>query len=671
MNGINSLTLLLLLLHHVTTSALHFNWRLKKCSSWPDDQRKFGEYSSHSFIESERESKDLYSQISRGGSTNKKGKGFFTKSKATLDSTLKFWSDAFNHFSSSLTAPFRNFKKLSFLESEDTRRQNEIIQQLRTTPIERVVIVPNSTVVPNDVLQIASKRAGLLGRPLETQSVQDLAKALKQWYERQGYVLHAMTGATLQVDTRTAELSVQEPLSSDPPLTIIYCKEMVIDPEDGSIITFRQYRDKVIAKNKPSFDRVKIDRQSLNTTFVPTPTGRTNPKRLAAALGIAPGKHFCWRPSRWSTILQSGLFQKTIRTSPEPLPDGTVQLQLVVQEAPARHLEYGLSKSLYTDSWEGEIDFSHRNVFGGGETLGFTIRRGTQDAEPSVRLKYCDNNFGLGPSGYDVEIFSDYIGEQSSMEGDKSNSGTIDNMSEEQFDNDELLDRKGLSVSLRNPFSAFAFVNSGSATLERTSTKAGRHESVGSTTLNVGPFVRYLPMEARSSILAKLLTGTRSIESDASSWPQWMPFVSLTATTRQMFPLSVTPSGPLTLALQHSATASSTHIPRHEANANGIACKVRGYQKKEKFTERVSNCLVGTTEVRLPVNLPRFGDASLALFGDWCFSSAGQNQPWKRRSSVGLSLRKTLQGFPVKYDISLTESGKIGAFFGLGPDFQV
>jgi hypothetical protein len=32
-------------------------------------------------------------------------------------------------------------------------------------------------------------------------------------------------------------------------------------------------------------------------------------------------------------------------------------------------LEYGLGKSLYTGSCEGELDFEHQNLFGGGETV--------------------------------------------------------------------------------------------------------------------------------------------------------------------------------------------------------------------------------------------------------------------------------------------------------------
>jgi hypothetical protein len=602
----------------------------------------------------------------RGGSANKVLQG----SKSTIALTLDYWSNAFKNITSSLTQPFRNLyiRKPAFLQSKASRRQNELLQQLQTTPIERVAIVPNSTVVPNEVLQIAAKRAGLLGKPLQTQSVQDVARSLKQWYDRKGYVLHSMTGATLQVDTRTAELSVQEPVSASQPVSIVYCKEMVIDPDDGSLLTFRQYRDKVAPKEKPA-KRTKFDRSALNTTFIPTDIGRTNPNRIAAALGMNAGEPFCWHPGRWKAVAQSGLFKNTLRASPERLSDGTVQLQLIVQEAPARNLEYGLSKSLYTDSWEGEIDFQHRNLLGGGESLGVLVRRGTQDAEPSVRIRFRDDKFGVVSGGYDFEVFSDYIGEHLDNEG--SGNEVDVPASNDAYEHDELLDRKGISMSIRSPFSTLPVSNSGSATLERTSTKGGRHESVGSATLNLGPVARDLPLDARTNIFGKVTTGTRVGESTSSPSSNWslLPFASLTCTTRQIFPLSMTPAGPLLLALQHSGTASSRHLPRHEANANGVACKIRGYQGGSN-SERVASSLVGTTELRIPIQLPRLDDASVVLFGDWCLSSAGVNQKFKRRSSVGVSFRKRFQGLPIKYDVSYTQDRKIGAFFGLGADFQ-
>ncbi|KAI2508615.1 hypothetical protein MHU86_5798 [Fragilaria crotonensis] len=639
-------------------SALNPSWRSSSTKFWNDEERHFPNLLCLRLDTDQPVDPDLSvptqtctqthtaaAQV-RGGSssankTNRANK-VLQGSKSTIASTMQYWSDAFNHFTSSLIQPIRNIRKPTFLQSKATRRHNELLERLQTTPIEHVTIVPNSTVVPNEVLQIAAKRAGLLGRPLQTQAVQDVARSLQQWYERKGYVLHSMTGATLQVETKTAELSVQEPISSTDPVAIVFCKEMVIDPDDGSLLTFKQYRNKMTDESKS----------------------------VAAALGIRPGAPFCWNPERWRSIIRSGLFQTTIRATPERMADGSVQLQLVVQEAPARNLEYGLTKSLYTDSWEGEIDFHHRNLLGGGESLGVLVRRGTHDAEPSIRVRFRDDKFGTIPGGYDVEVFSDFIGEY--LEEEDGVEVEV-NQSNEDYDHDELLDRKGVSMSIRSPLSSLPVANSGSATLERTSTKGGRHESVGSATLNLGPISSDLPLDARTSVFGKVTTGTRIGESSTSSpsgLSSLLPFASLTATTRQIFPLSELAAGPLVLALQHSATASTRHLPRHEANAHGVACKIRGYQGGSR-SERVSNSLVGTTELRIPLKLPRgLDEASVVVFGDWCLASAGMNQKFKRRSSVGVSLRKTFQGLPIKYDISLTEDRKIGAFFGLGPDFQ-
>jgi hypothetical protein len=42
-----------------------------------------------------------------------------------------------------------------------------------------------------------------------------------------------------------------------------------------------------------------------------------------------------------------------------------------------------------------------------------------------------------------------------------------------------------------------------------------------------------------------------------------------------------------------------------------------------------------------------------------------------RKGSVGIGLRASVQGIPVKYDFCVTQEGKIGSFFGIGKDFDV
>ena len=621
----------------------------------------------------------------------------------TIKATSAYWNKTFKSTTLALKRPFQSFgRKPQFLKSKTEKRQEEFTQKVRTTPI-RHVSAPNSTLIPHEVLEIAAKRTGVIGNPLRPAAVQDLARALQQWYTRKGYVLSSVTGATLQVDTQTAELAVEEPVSSDIPISLVYCKEMVVDPDDGSLMTYRQYKTKHARRKSFGYDR--ISKTDLNTTYVPsTDGGRTNPRSIAKALKLQPKSPFCWKAPRWDAIVQSGIFRRVLNTSPRRMPDGTVQLQVFVEENPTRHLEYGLSKSLYTGSWEGEIDFEHGNLLGGGESLGLTVRRGTHDAEPSVRLCFTDNKFGM-EGGYDAEIFTDYIGEthlDESEVGSDTNNENNEGLSE--YDKDDLLDRKGASLQFRNPIDPNMVRHSSlRACVERTYTKGGRHESVGTATLRLGPFRKDLPMDAKTNVVTTVTTGTRVSE---SSW-RVLPFSVLSATTRQILPLSspfsssltpvpvlsspgntlpsqpqgsLLPSPPtrqgpvgdgLTLALQHSLTTSTRHLPRHEAAAQGMAAKVRGYN--DNRSNPVSSCLVGTTELRIPVTIPRIpdGNAKLVLFGDWSLAQRKGKRSFQRRGSVGVGVRKAVQGIPLKCDVSYRLDGKVRTMFGLGPDFDV
>jgi len=562
-----------------------------------------------------------------------------------LSNLKNFVFKAFQNLSSTLTKPFtfRSIKKPSILQSPRERRENKLQEQLRTVPIENV-IVRNSTVLPKEVVDMAAKRAGLFGRPLQTEAVQEVANSLKQWYETNGFVLHNMIGVSVQVENRTAELAMEEPVSSKYPISITCCREMVIDPNDGSLLTLKQYRDTLPKESK-------IKKSDLNTTFVPIASaGKTKPNRIASAMGLSPGKSFRWNTYTWNRIMQSGLFRQFLKVAPERMPDGTVQLQMVVEEAEQRNLEYGVTKSQYTDGWGGEVDFSHKNILGGGECLTVSIRKGaTRKGGPSVKLQFLDEKFGM-PGGYDVQVFSDYIGE---------NQGESD---EEDLKDKNLLGRKGISFNLlRNSIvEKYGIPSMASACLERTSTKGGLHESVGSTTLSIGPISKQLPLQARTNIFGKFTIGTQFTDT-------LLPFSSVTATTRQTVPLASLSESkqPIVLALQHAVTVSTSGLPSHEAKSQGVACKIRGYRGEN---DRIATALVGTTELRFP--LPRLEDAKLIVFGDWCASQAPCSSSFGRRASVGLGIRKSFQGMPLKYDISYTKEGKFGVFFGFGPDFD-
>jgi hypothetical protein len=123
--------------------------------------------------------------------------------------------------------------------------------------------------------------------------------------------------------------------------------------------------------------------------------------------------------------------------------------------------------------------------------------------------------------------------------------------------------------------------------------------------------------------------------------------------------------------LRHSVVTSTKSLPKHEGRAQGLACNIRGAGD----IGSISSAITGTTEIRVPVSLPIDNmeqDASIVLFGDWLFAKESVSPSYIRKSCIGLGLRKTLQGIPLKINISfLRGEGKIKSTFGLGRDFEI
>jgi hypothetical protein len=169
---------------------------------------------------------------------------------------------------------------------EQDEEEARIIRDLQTI-IVKEVLAPNATTLPKDVLVNAARRSGLLGGTLRPDAVQECAKLIKQWYVKQGYVLNAMTGATLVPENHAAVLSVQEPLISTIPVGITFARELVVDPETNQPMTYREYRQ---YHNRRKTNKHNIlSKENLNTTIVET-MGRTRPYVLAKALRLNPGK---------------------------------------------------------------------------------------------------------------------------------------------------------------------------------------------------------------------------------------------------------------------------------------------------------------------------------------------------------------------------------------------
>jgi hypothetical protein len=227
-----------------------------------------------------------------GGSASIKG-----SPQKLAKTTTNYWKGVWKSTATTLSKPFVSVKEgaSNLFKSKQQREDEAIMAKLQSMPVQAVRIANNSTVLPDEVIQMAAARSGLIGKPLRTDRVQEFARNLKHWYTRQGYVLHCVTGATINADSAVAEISVEEPRVAAAPVGIVFCKEMVVDDETGTLLTFRQYREKHSARRTFGFDKIKRD--DLNTTLVSAP-GRTNPDVIAKALRLLPGRPFQWEPHR-------------------------------------------------------------------------------------------------------------------------------------------------------------------------------------------------------------------------------------------------------------------------------------------------------------------------------------------------------------------------------------
>ena len=442
------------------------------------------------------------------------------------------------------------------------------------------------------------------------------------------------------------------------------------------------------------------------------------------------------------------------------------------------------------------MDFEHANILGGGETLGINVRRGTTDVHPSMRCRFSTGRL-QETGGYDIEAFSEYIGgtekrkprEQNDVataattrsdDGDDESKQTVASGVTTPANSNldaQFLDRRGATIRIKNPIDPNTIRNSVfSTSMERTLSSSGTYETIGSTTIEVGPFLKELPMNARSNFDLSITTGARfgskrpkltssskvseddenyetnslidndNVMSSASSLTLSSssngvtPYATMSATTRQLFPLlsgrnrsrrdrsiattasspisnrnnlsisggsTVSPfdlpqppqlatannngiGRPLILALKHTVIVSSNSIPQHVGKAIATSTNVRGNTVPD---QSLTTALRGTTELRVPLHLPSFipnekmqqffqQDANMVVYSDWLLSlndnnrndsttSEGNdsNSMFRRKSCIGIGLRKTIQGIPLQYDVTYSNEGKLKAMFGLGRDF--
>jgi hypothetical protein len=710
----------------------------------------------------------IQTEYHHGGATSEKPN---IGDRKSIGASLKPIRFAASELSKHLPAnPFqRNVKDQS---NKSKLRQHQ--KELSSTVVRSVSAPGSELLLPDDITQCA-KESNLIGGTLTPETLELTAKKINHLYLEHGYVMNCVTGATLvpsskgkandregHVELKVREVRLATPSQRNSSLVHVRFVEKMNREDAGD-------KENVISLPLQSSS---IQSQSDHQAFRIVP-GRTRPAKIARMLNLVPGSHFCILPDLWSRLVaspgsvggggggkqqQAPIFSAIHALRPLPAAQDSVELEIVATEnKPYASLEYGLTKSLYSDQWEGELDLKHANVLGGGEVATMNIRKGKSCRQKgdsglknwkhvlssgpiSWRMSIKDDYLGSSYAGYDIEVFRDSVdinekGEDHKGDNDEFKGGGVVGTNQPKasgYSNEEDCPlRTGVTMKLRLPQSShsFALPKFVSARFERVDpfTKNERAQCMTSMSTDFDYkktwHVSTRPVQSTVSVTGsagrKWNTGGKPGKADDSS-P--LPYATGTITSQHITPLSSKrgsiPS--IDLAIRHVASASSRHLPRHEAIILGLSSRIRGYkynhprspvkhqqQKtkdddeksllqslrklvqgkgKEQFRPPIalSNAISGTIEVRIPFerlvssSIIRRGD--VVLFGDWCVSQAQPpplhilNSPEDgdlsaesfRHSSLGIGLRKVVQGIPLKVDACLTEHGTKGLFFGIG-----
>jgi hypothetical protein len=404
----------------------------------------------------------------------------------------------------------------------------------------------------------------MIGSPLLAETVQETARWINQWYQREGYALSSMTGATLMdEETGTVELVVEEPKFANPCVAIAYARPIPTGNSNSNISSSSSN-----AMQSTTTPTATTENATTTVSYrISTTEGRTNPMVIQRALGFIPGAPYRWKEREWREISSSirTVFSSMFHAEPHRLDDGTVQFRIIAEERNAGNFAYGVTKSLMkvsstsecsnnpASNLEGELSFDYANVFGGGETVSFSVRRAAKDPEASYRFSYSDEEFCTSTNnkhGWRIEGFNQYVGKgddlvvttttlrtsitnrlSPKMDDDESISddNTINPSTEkstqeevgvistttlspsgESINFDSEVIRKGASFMVQNPLSSFGIQKSISEiSAERLISTSGKSENIISTNLGLGPFVRSLPREGRHSIMFAVGVGSR------------------------------------------------------------------------------------------------------------------------------------------------------------------
>ena len=690
-----------------------------------------------------------------------------------------------------LTMLFAPFRKARTMLSEripanpfqrrniDDQSESQSIQQqqkiLSSTIVQSVSAPTSELLTPDDITQCANE-SNLIGGTLTPETLELTAKKINSLYLEQGYVMNCVTGATLvpsslsaeqngsegRVELKVREVKIAKPESkSSSSLRICFVEKLHSPDKNGG-------GENTNSLHSP--DTTQSDHQTYKLV-----SGRTRPSKIARMVKQLPGSHFQILPERWAQLAtypargilrgndselrggrKSAVFSTIHAVRPIPISPDTVELEIVATESKPLSLEYGVTKSLYSDQWEGELDLKHTNIFGGGEVATINVRKGrstgpdnrhaTKDWKRIVsrrpvswKMSIKDDNLCGSDAGYDFEIFRDYVGAGGSnavseqAHDELHEEGVLETKQRKSSSEDSCPPLTGamLKLRLRQPFHPFLVPKAISARLECVDrfTKNDSAQCMASVSADYGPHRKTVGLSTRpirSSISATSTMGRKwnagAILEEGGDYAKSHSYATGTITTLQSMPLlgerSSIPSADL--ILRHAVSASTTHLPRHEAIMLGLASRIRGYKYNYQVPSRshpkqqtrvgedksmmrslknflksdgsdqflppiaLSKAISGTMEIRIPfervIARSTIGSGTVVVFGDWCVAQAqrppsstspseenagGFEQPC-RQSSIGIGLRKFVQGIPLKMDACITEHGTKGLFFGIG-----
>lgn len=724
----------------------------------------------------------------RGGGTSLRQND---SSKQTKPNTTHSSNHEFGSIHSKLSNFARLFQKSEDGKSRESKKQAEQEELLSNTTVEGVS-APKSSLLPPEIITQMSLASNLIGGKLTPEILEETAKSINQWYWDRGYVMNSVTGAILIPNNIGQENS-----SGGGHVELNVREVKFANNHIGSPVGIRFVDPCPNDQSSEDDNILSLPTQDGQQSYKIT-SGRTRSSKIARMMNISAGANFQIVPHRWSRLVanpggtfggtggNSAIFSTIHAVRPIPTSDNTATLEIIASEnKPYASIEYGVTKSLYSDQWEGELDFKHGNAFGGGETFSLNLRKGkmqnvelTQNSNErsaylgssmvenwneglkhgpvSWRMSLRDNCLVGSDTGYDVEVFRDYVGNTPSAKINDPIDDGSDSESESMRNRPSTgsPQRTGATIRFRLPYPSnirplhtLLTPRTASASIEhilpefpdRSSTsKASSAQSIASVSMNLGPhhFGNRISgnrisakslgkdlMQGVSSMVSSTITvgarwdrdtevynTTGRTESDRSSCAT--PYVAGSITSQQKIPLFSFFTGgrrdvtaPLVdLAMQQVVSASTRHLPRHEAVILGLASRVRGYKynhyhghyrpnerEKEKKNSlstikqflcggadsvfppiAVANAVSGTVELRVPTQRGTF-----VVFGD-CAMSHAQGDVLQegivdgpyRHSSFGIGYRKIVQGIPIKVDACFTEHGTKGMFFGIGSDFS-